>query len=191
MFYCLLQNFNNFLSPIILFPPPPPHFFFFYSLFALPSQSWFPSSTILLFSLLLIHLLISLYIFPPTNTSTSYRLYMDPTWTLDSTLCQHSFVNSETIYHHLHHRSIVFLPPPPHLYCFPPPPPINSSEVFFIVLCFYDNMSRLSLGSSCRGNLYAIVGLLARIINWLTVRENDKTSIFFSFSRDRTEKTVL
>ena len=136
IFYCLLQNFNNFLSPIILFPPPPPHFFFFYSLFALPSQSWFPSSTILLFSLLLIHLLISLYIFPPTNTSTSYRLYMDPTWTLDSTLCQHSFVNSETIYHHLHHRSIVFLPPPPHLYCFPPPPPINSSEVFFYCFVF-------------------------------------------------------
>ena len=70
------------------------------------------------------------------HTSTSYRLYMDPTWTLDSTLCQHSFVNSETIYHHLHHRSIVFLPPPPHLYCFPPPPPINSSEVFFYCFVF-------------------------------------------------------
>ena len=41
-------------------------------------------------------------------------------------------------------------------------------------------MSRLSLGS--RGNLYANVGLLTRIImNCLTVRENDKTSIVFHF----------
>ena len=29
---------------------------------------------------------------------------------------------------------------------------------YFIVLCFYNNKSRLSLSSSCRANLYANVG---------------------------------
>ena len=28
--------------------------------------------------------------------------------------------------------------------------------IIIIVLCFYNNMSRLSLGSSCRANLYAM-----------------------------------
>ena len=42
-------------------------------------------------------------------------------------------------------------------------------------------MSSLSLWSSCRGNLYANVGLLTDIINWLTARENDKILIVFHF----------
>ena len=35
---------------------------------------------------------------------------------------------------------------------------------FFFVSCFYNNKSRLSLGSSCRANLYANVGLWTRRI---------------------------
>ena len=43
---------------------------------------------------------------------------------------------------------------------------------------FYNNSSRLLPWSfSCRVNLYSTLGLRTRIINWLTVRENDKTSI--------------
>ena len=37
------------------------------------------------------------YIFPSTNTLISYRPYIDPTSTLDSTFFQHNFVNRETI----------------------------------------------------------------------------------------------
>ena len=85
--------------------------------------------------------------FPSTNTSTSYRpyinlastphrLYINPTSTLDNFFFQHSLVNSETIYNHNHifpsfiffllsppqlcyFRSWLCLFPPPHFYCFP------------------------------------------------------------------------
>ena len=46
----------------------------------------------------------------------------------------------------------------------------------------YNNTSRFSpLGLSCRANLYSTLGLRTRIINWFTVRENDKTSIVLHF----------
>ena len=63
--------------------------------------------------------------------SQKNRPHIDHTSTLDSTLFQHSFVNSKTMYNH-HYISIVFSPPPPphlycfplpHFYCFPPAPP--------------------------------------------------------------------
>ena len=110
----------RFPPQFFLFPPPQFYyfpssiFFFFYSLL----------HNFIILPRLLIHLLISLYIFPSRNTSTSYRPYIDPTSTLDSTFFQHNFVNSESIYHH-HHISLLSPPPPPpsHFYCFPPPPP--------------------------------------------------------------------
>ena len=109
----------RFPPQFFLFPPPQFYyfpssiFFFFYSLL----------HNFIILPRLLIHLLISLYIFPSRNTSTSYRPYIDPTSTLDSTFFQHNFVNSESIYHH--HISLLSPPPPPpsHFYCFPPPPP--------------------------------------------------------------------
>ena len=100
-----------------------------------PPQSWFHSSIISLFSLLLIHLLISLYIFPQTNILTSYRPYMDPTSTLffnTASWIVKLYTSTSTFplfSHHHHHISIVSPPPPPprppppsppsHFYCFP------------------------------------------------------------------------
>ena len=53
-----------------------------------------------------------LYIFPSTNTSTSYRPYIDSRLNF----FQHSFVNSETVYNH-NHVYIAFRTP--HFNCFP------------------------------------------------------------------------
>ena len=53
-----------------------------------------------------------LYIFLSTNTSTSYRPYIDSRLNF----FQHSFVNSETIYNH-NHVSTAFSTP--HFNCFP------------------------------------------------------------------------
>ena len=114
----------------------------YYSLLHNPPQSWFSaSSTILLFSLLL-HLLIYSIYFPSTNTLTSYRPYIDPTSTLDSTFFNttswieklyrttttfllfsllhhhhhHILLFSRHRHHHHHHISFVFPPPPAHYY---------------------------------------------------------------------------
>ena len=93
-FYSLLLNFIIFaphswipsLSTILIFPqlllilfyPPPPQFLLFSLLnldFPPPPQfCYFPSSTSTSSCIL--------YIFPSTNTSTSYRPYIDPTSTL-------------------------------------------------------------------------------------------------------------
>ena len=108
-FYSLLHNFiifppwcfYSFLHNFIIFPPhswiplplhnislspPPPHSFF---ILLLHNVYYFPSS---IFISLLLHnfifpaststSLFVLYIFPSTNTSTSYRPYTDPTSTL-------------------------------------------------------------------------------------------------------------
>ena len=119
-FYSLLHNFiilipSSFLNSLLLynskfFPPPllleflPPQFLLF-SLFNLDFPPPPPPP----------HLF---YIFFHPQIR---RPHIDPTSTLNSTLFQHSFVNSETIYNHHRHISIVFSPPsssPP-----PPPPP--------------------------------------------------------------------
>ena len=99
-----------------------------------PPQSWFHSSIISLFSLLLIHLLISLYIFPQTNILTSYRPYMDPTSTLffnTASWIVKLYTSTSTFplfSHHHHHISIVSpLPPPPR-----PPPPPPPSHFYYI-----------------------------------------------------------
>ena len=88
--FLLIHNFSYFPSSIFLFPRP--QFYYFLS-----------SSTTTF----------TLYIFPSTKKSTSYRPYNDPRLNF---VFQHSCVNSETIYNH-HHISIVFSPPS-HFYCF-------------------------------------------------------------------------
>ena len=92
-------------------------------------QFFYSLHTILLFSLLLHHLIYSMYF----SIHRKNRLHIDPRLNF---FFQHSFVNSETttsfllfFHHHHHHQvSIASLRPPPpppssHFYCFPPPPP--------------------------------------------------------------------
>ena len=152
-------------STILIFPHlllilefPPPQFYYFpssfcfifplfYNLFIFPPQSWFSaSSIILLFSSFSTSSFIP-YIFPSTNTLTSYRPYIDPRLNFFSTKAswiEELYTNTTTFllfsfYHH-HHISIIFLhhhritivslhhhhisivfPPHP-----PPPPPLPS-----------------------------------------------------------------
>ena len=148
--FIILSFLNSLPLHNINLSPPPPHLFSSsVTIFIIfPPQSWFPSSsTISLFSLLHLHLLVYSIYFSIHKyidlLSTPHWPHIDPTSTLDSTFFQHSLVNSETIYnhhhilslphhHHIsivslhhHHISIVFPPPPspppppPHFYCFP------------------------------------------------------------------------
>ena len=142
--------------------PPPPHLFSssFTIFIIFPPQSWFPSSsTISLFSLLHLHLLVYSIYFSIHKyidlLSTLHRPHIDPTptphWpqidptsTLDSTFFQHSLVNSETIYnhhhilsllhHHHHHISIVSLHHHHISIVFPPPAPPPPPPHFY---CFH------------------------------------------------------
>ena len=84
-----------------------------------------------------------LYIFPSTNTLTSYRPYIDPTSTLDSTFfnttswIEKLYRTTTTfllfsLHHHHHHISFVFPPPPPpHFFCFPATTITTSTLLFF------------------------------------------------------------
>ena len=126
-------------SPLHIYFPTPSQFYyfpipqFFYSL--LHNFIMFSSPSPLLLFYIFFH-------------SQKNRPHIDHTSTLDSTLFQHSFVNSKTMYNH-HYISIVFSPPPPphlycfplpHLYCFPPPPP--APPHFY---CFYSSWGWLFL----------------------------------------------
>ena len=110
---------NFLLTPLPFHFPPdlhnfiifPPHSFLFSSSSTI---FYFPSS--ILNSLLLLHFIISpscphfiLHIFPSTTTSTLYRPSSEPTLKFYTRFFKHSFVNSETIYHHHHQISFVFL----------------------------------------------------------------------------------
>ena len=137
IFYLLLHNFN--------ISPPPPHFFHFYSL--LHNFIIFPPPPVY-----------SIYIFSSTNTSTTYRPYIDPTSTpyrpyIDPrfNFFQHIFLNSETIYHY-HHISIVF-PPPPHFYCCPPPSHFYCFHSSYCFLTRHSKKAKLSPKRSNSNNL--------------------------------------
>ena len=152
-FYYFRASFLNSL-PLhnINISPTPPHSFLsssFTIFIIFPPQSWFPSSTILLFFLLHLYLLMYSIHFSIHKyidlLSTLHRPHIDPTSTLHRPHIDPTSTQQKPLMflfppppptppprpHFCYFPSSMFLfpppspppLPPPHFYCFPPPPP--------------------------------------------------------------------